>query len=229
MSTSRTRVPAWELIGVPYSSMREAGGIDHAIGVLRECGLADALGRDVADAGDLTLKPGSGERGGAGILNEQALAELVVATRDAVLGARSRHRSPLLLGGDCPVLLGALAALEDPGLIMLDGHEDACPPASSPTGEASDSELAMALGSVPEPPTFWLHLDLDVLRSDQFAAVDYPQPGGLTWEAVEQLVDGALADPRCAGLSVVIYNPRLDPDRQDARKIIDFLSRALPV
>ena len=53
--------------------------------------------------------------------------------------------------GVCPVMLGALAGLRDhadarPGLLMLDGHEDAFSPAQSPTGEASDSELAIALG-----------------------------------------------------------------------------------
>ena len=31
---------------------------------------------------------------------------------------------------------------------MLDGHEDAWLPSQSPTGEASDSELAIALGLV---------------------------------------------------------------------------------
>ena len=281
---------------MPYSSMRARGGIEDAIGVLRERGLVDRLAKvGASDAGDLALGRAKGERGPSGILNELALAELFSATRDAVAGTRARGRSPLLVGGDCPVLLGALAALETPGLIMLDGHEDAWPPRNSPTGEGSDSELGVALGLVPDLPApldswmpllapedtvllgprdaaelgeagidslvarvglflddqevaklgatsvietalqrlqaaeFWLHLDLDVLHTDHFAAVDYQQPGGLSWTEVEQLVEGALADPRCAGLSVVIYNPHLDPSRQDAHQLIDFLSQALQV
>src|SRR5260370_3100936 len=59
-------------------------------------------------------------------------------------------RFPLLVGGDCAVLLGALAALEtggdQPGLFFVDGHEDAWPPAASPAGEAADCELGLALG-----------------------------------------------------------------------------------
>src|SRR5262249_61140760 len=75
----------------------------------------------------------------------------VEATRGRVHTARRSGRRALLVGGDCAVVLGALAALaneSEVGLVMLDGHEDAWPPSLSPTGEASDSELAIALGIV---------------------------------------------------------------------------------
>ena len=104
----------------------------------------------VGDAGDLELAAPTGIRGGTGLLNEEPLAVLaaVAGTRRARSGARSNSG----IGGDCPVLLGALAAIGDGGgargLVMLDGHEDAWPPERSPTGEASDSEVAIALGRV---------------------------------------------------------------------------------
>lgn len=286
---------SWELVGVPYTSMREPGGIDRAIGVLRGAGLADALARHgVADGGDLELEAPSGSRGRSGLLNEAALGRLVVTARAAVELAHSRGRLPLLVGGDCPVLLGPLAALGGAsggaGLAMIDGHEDAWPPPLSPTGEASDSELGIALGLVGDPlpdpldrwvplvdpaavallgprdaeevaaggaeslrarvalfaeaeellergpdrrielalarltcDRLWLHVDLDALRSVDFAAVDYPQPGGLDWHSLRRLIAGAVADPRFAGASVVIYNPDLDPDREGARSIIKLL------
>jgi arginase len=100
--------------------------------------------------------PPSGDRGPSGLLNEPAILRLVEATRERVLGARRREAVPLLVGGDCPVVLGAMAALRDagdaPGLLMLDGHEDAWPPHRSETGEGSDSEIAIALGTVPGLP-----------------------------------------------------------------------------
>jgi arginase len=287
---------SWELTGVPYTSAREPGGIANAIGVLRELGLADRLGaQGVDDAGDLELVPPSGERGPSGILNEAALERLVDATHARVREAHQRGRRPLLVGGDCPVLLGGLIALESKrGLVMLDGHEDAWPPPLSETGEASDCELGLALGLFPEnmpPPldrlgpllgpsnvaligprdraeivaggarsigddlaffhdesalqkaegpspmadaleeieadSFWLHLDLDVLSSEAFAAVDYPQPGGPGWDQLESLASAAAADSRCRGLSVVIYNPDLDPNRSAARDLIGFISRLI--
>ena len=56
---------------------------------------------------------------------------------------------PLVIGGDCPLLLGCLAApsgRDRVGLLFVDGHEDAYLPMQSSTGEAADMELAFALG-----------------------------------------------------------------------------------
>jgi arginase len=288
-----------ELIGVPYTSAATPGGIATAIRVLRKEGLVESLrrGADVRDGGDLDLLEGSGSRGPSGLLNERALGRLVTATRDAVAAALHRGRMPLLVGGDCPVLLGALAAARDdgrdPGLLSVDGHEDAWPPERSATGEASDSEVAIALGRVPGAPaplddlvplltpervamlgprdrrelgeagvesldgaialfrddvsvrasgtaasaqeavatlaagssSFWLHVDLDVLRTNDFPAADYLQPGGLGWEELLDIATLAIADPRCSGCSVVIYNPDLDPERTSAARIVRFVSR----
>jgi arginase len=288
----------WQLSGVPYTSMREPGGIANAIAALRERGLRERLGGlGVEDAGDLELDPPTGERGPSGVLNEPALVRLVEATRERVSAAYGRGQLPLLVGGDCSVLLGALVAMRDagerPGLIMLDGHEDAWPPSHSETGEGSDSEIAIALGSVRALPevldqllpllypsalaylgprdrdeieaagveslrdqaaffadgaetsaalasgrdpsaaavesiaadAHWLHIDLDVLATSAFDAVDYPQPGGLDWEELDRLAVAAAREPRCRGVSVVIYNPDRDPSRAGAEKVVAFVSR----
>ena len=283
---------AFELIGVPYTSMARPGGIADAIRVLREAGLAERVA--ARDAGDLDLLCAGGGRGDSGLLNEAVLGHLVATTREAVAGSLGRGRRPLLAGGDCPVLLGALAAGRDrfgaAGLLLVDGHEDAWPPRLSPTGEASDSEVAIALGrldDLPAPldavvpllspealaqlgprdraeieeaglaslegtaalrlddetvrargaaaaagaaidalagavPAFWLHLDLDVLRTAELPAVDYPQAGGLCWDELLTIARRALASPRCFGCSIVIYNPDLDPDRTSAARIVGF-------
>ncbi len=277
--------------------MAEPGGIARAIHVLRSSGLVDQLDAagDVRDAGDLVLIEGDGLRGPSGLLNEAALARLFVASRQAVASSQARHRLPLLVGGDCPVLLGALAATRDRfgdcGLVLVDGHEDAWPPSLSPTGEASDSEVGVALGIVDEAlpaplgqavpllapealamlgprdrreidehgatsldetvavfrnddavrargpsasaqdataavgsvaPAFWLHVDLDVLRTEELAAVDYPQPGGLTWQDLLEIGTAVLAAPGCAGVSIVIYNPDRDEGNVGAERVVRF-------
>jgi arginase len=287
-----------DLIGVPYTSMAKPGGIEDAIRVLRGAGLAQCLAArgDVRDAGDLEPIAGDAVRGASGLLKERALARLVDATREAAGRSLDRGRRPLLVGADCPVLLGALAAGRERhgrvGLLLVDGHEDAWPPRQSETGEASDSEVAIALGAVeglPDPvaqltpllaqqavamlgprdraelaeanvdslresvalfrddqavrakgasasaadaiaalgpgsPSFWLHVDLDVLGTEDFPAADYLQPGGLGWDELAEIAQAALTDARCLGSSVVIYNPDLDPDRTSAARIVSFLS-----
>ena len=283
------------LIGVPTNSSGTADGVARAPGVLRQRGLTAALaGRPgVTDAGDLTLAAPRPGRGPSGLLAEDALITMIGQVHGAVRTARSGGRFPLLIGGDCPVILGALAALQietgDPGLLFVDGHEDAWPPRSSPTGEAADCELGLALrlfdtdidprlrGVLPRihagnviaigprdegelatagvttlagqlralirpaeldtagwaaaaaglPAPWWLHTDLDVLATSELAAVDYPQPGGLTWQQLGQLTAAALAMPGCAGWSVCIYNPDLDPDRTGADAVVTYLTQAI--
>lgn len=289
-----------QLIGVPTNSSGVADGVARAPGVLRERGLSAALAASggFADSGDLALPDPQPCRGPSGLLAEDALITMIGRVSGAVRGARLGGRFPLLMGGDCPVLLGAVAALQTeqdhPGLLFVDGHEDAWPPQASPTGEAADSELGLALrlfdegldprlrGVLPHvraddviavgardaqelaaanvptlagrlralirpaqlaaggieataraaallPAPWWLHVDLDVLATTELAAVDYPQPGGLTWEQLTQLTAAALATNGCAGWSVCIYNPDLDPDRSSADTIISYLAQTLTI
>jgi len=231
------------LIGVPTNSSGTADGVARAPAVLRGRGLTAALaGRPgFTDAGDLALPAPQPRRGPSGLLAEDALIVMIGQVRGAVRAAREDGRFPLLIGGDCPVILGALAALQaearEPGLLFVDGHEDAWPPRVSPTGEAADCELGLALrmfdGALGPrlravlPAPWWLHTDLDVLATTELAAVDYPQPGGLPWRQLGQLTSAALATPGCAGWSVCIYNPDLDPGRGGADAIISYLTGAI--
>jgi arginase len=74
---------------------------------------------------------------------------------------------------------------------------------------------------------WWFHVDLDVLATKSFAAVRYPQPGGLSWPDLETLTLAALQTPGLAGWDVTIYNPDLDPDGAGAARIVSFLERML--
>jgi arginase len=283
------------LIGVPANSSGTADGVARAPRVLRQRGLAAALARrpGFTDAGDLELPAPQPRRGPSGLLAENVLIAMIGRVREAVAAARRGGRFPLLIGGDCPVIVGALAALraerDEPGLLFVDGHEDAWPPRASPTGEAADCELGLVLrlfdddldprlrgvlprvraadvvavgprdagelaragvpslagrlralirpaGLTPDglaaavaglPAPWWLHTDLDVLATADFPAVDYPQPGGLSWAQLSQVTSAALAAGGCAGWSVCIYNPDLDPDRGGADDIVGYITRAV--
>jgi arginase len=60
--------------------------------------------------------------------------------------------TPVVLGGDCSILLGNLLALRRRGrygLLFLDGHADFYDPRSEPNGEAASMDLALATGRGP--------------------------------------------------------------------------------
>ena len=96
-------------------------------------------------------------RGPAGVIDGPNLARTLGRVRDRVAAARRAGRRPLLIGGDCPILLGAVAGCHDAGdeplgLLFVDGHEDAWPAHASTTGEAADMELGWLLGPWPRRP-----------------------------------------------------------------------------
>ena len=66
-----------------------------------------------------------------------------------------------------------------------------------------------------------------MLATGELAAVDYPQPGGLAWGQLTDLTATALATDGCAGWSVCIYNPDLDPGRDGADAIISYITQAI--
>ncbi|CCK27443.1 Arginase/agmatinase/formiminoglutamase [Streptomyces davaonensis JCM 4913] len=86
------------------------------------------------------------------VLNPTAIARYSLTLADAVESALDQDLFPLVLGGDCTILLGNLLALRRrgrPGLLFLDGHTDFYQPSAEPRGEAASMELALATGRGP--------------------------------------------------------------------------------
>jgi len=91
--------------------------------------------------------------------------------------------------------------------------------------------LAQALSTVTAAPLdgFWLHFDVDVLDDSIMPAVDYREPGGLSWSEARSVIRAAAASGRMVGMQVTIYNPMLDnPGRPLAGDIVELLATALP-
>jgi arginase len=139
----------WTLLGAPLDSSGASRGEERAPALLREAGLAERL--RMADAGDV-VSPlrDPGRDPATGVIAAAQLVEASKALRDAVAASLERGERPFVLGGDCSLLPGALAgarvACGPLSLWMLDGHPDALDGESSPTGEAADMDLALALG-----------------------------------------------------------------------------------
>ncbi|SDP27776.1 arginase [Streptomyces sp. cf386] len=126
-------------------------GVQELPTALLDAGLAAALGavragRVEPPAYDPTRDPDTG------VLNPHGIAEYSVRLADAVGRVLDEGRFPVVLGGDCSILLGNLLALRRRGrhgLLFLDGHTDFYQPSAEPTGEAASMELALATGRGP--------------------------------------------------------------------------------
>ena len=136
-------------LDVPLDCSGHGRGEERGPAALRSAGLLESLGAADAGAADALIRdsrrdPETGVIGAADIRSASgAIAERV---RELLSG----ERCPLVLGGDCTLLLGVFGAVPDGvGLWFVDGHADFFDGQSSPTGEAADMDLAILTGHGP--------------------------------------------------------------------------------
>ncbi|MFJ4633870.1 arginase family protein [Streptomyces sp. NPDC088847] len=88
-----------------------------------------------------------------GIMNPQEINAYSVLLADAVGGVIDQDEFPIVIGGDCSIVLGTMLALRRRGrygLLYIDGHTDFYQPEANPIlGAASASDLAFATGRGP--------------------------------------------------------------------------------
>jgi arginase len=73
-----------------------------------------------------------------------------------------------------------------------------------------------------------VHLDVDVVDPAEMAVTNVLTPGpALSLAEVSDLVTALLASPRVVALDIAEYNPERDPERVNARKLVDLLVRAM--
>ncbi|MDP9189111.1 MAG: arginase family protein [Actinomycetota bacterium] len=137
------------IIDAPIDSSGAGRGEERAPAALRAAGLVERLhARDAGEAAarirDTRRDPDTGVIGTVDV--RRASIAIAAGVRE-VLQARER---PLVLGGDCTLLLGVFQALpRGTGLWFVDGHADFFDGESSPTGEAADMDLAILTGHGP--------------------------------------------------------------------------------
>lgn len=86
------------------------------------------------------------------VLNQDGIQAFSVRLADRTETILDAGRFPLVLGGDCSILLGSALALRRRGrygLFFIDGHADFYSPEAEPNGEVASMELAIATGHEP--------------------------------------------------------------------------------
>ncbi|WP_075791614.1 arginase family protein [Massilia putida] len=265
-------------------------------------GLLDAVGaRDPVIMARPAWKPGPDP--GTRLRNGLAMRDFNLALAGHVAPVCARGEFALVVGGDCSILLGALAGARRTGplsLVHIDGHSDFRHPGNydpaATLGAVAGMDLALATGrgealmtdwpDVTSPlvhdrhvvqigeregrnpdfawpdvndtaidridvfaandmgphavlerirrtlgatpgQRFWVHLDVDVLDEAVMPAVDSPGSPGIAPADLAIILSGLVPDPRCAGMTVTVFDPDLDPDGTYARTLVGLLG-ALP-
>ncbi len=144
----------WTCTGVPIDTVGspEGGppfGTEAAPAGLRARDLPRRLG--ALDDGDLAVRvTGSTRDPASGIVAYPSVRAMVAEVRSSVAQTVAAGRRPLLLGGCCALVMGAVAGTRDAlgrvGLVSVDGHVDVYDGRSSPTGEAADMPVGALRG-----------------------------------------------------------------------------------
>lgn len=87
------------------------------------------------------------------LLNAEEIKHFSISLADVIEDILSKKSFPLVLGGDCSIVIGTMLALRRLGrygLLFLDGHADFYQPSASLTGEVADMDLAVVTGRGPD-------------------------------------------------------------------------------
>ena len=176
----------WVLVGTPLECSGTGRGEARAPGALRDAGLAQKTG--ARDAGDVDATVDDPNRDACtGVVGFEQIRRASSEIDSAVAAVLDEGGKPLVVGGDCTVLVGALAAAKERGgrvgLAFVDGHLDFFGGETSPSGEAADMALAFVTGygseglvdlagppPIAEPGTSWSWATAPILKKKEALA-----------------------------------------------------------
>jgi arginase len=291
-------VSQFAVIDAPSILGLKPTGVETLPEALKNAGLIQGLQAEYS--GRVDVPPYESERDESTLLlNPHSIQEFSLRLAEKVAGVRKKNRFPVVLGGDCSILIGCMLALRrlgKYGLFFIDGHADFYQPEAEPNGEVASMELAIVSGRGPSLLTdidglrplvqdediiafgyrdaeeqkaydsqdiretsikafdleqvralgiaivakqaieslhknqvngFWIHLDADVLNDAVMPAVDYRLKGGLYWDELTVLLRALMASGQAVGLTISIFNPKLDPDSSIANKFTQSIIAGL--
>jgi arginase len=141
----------YALIEAPSILGLASTGVDRLPTVLQQNGLGERIRARTAARLEPPMPDGVIDRQ-TGIRNAHAIARWTPTLADAVGDVLDRDELPIVLGGDCSIVLGSMLALARRGrhgLLFIDGHADFYQPEAVPTGEAASMDLALVTGHGP--------------------------------------------------------------------------------
>jgi arginase len=142
---------SYAILEAPSTLGLTTEGVERLPEQLLKLGLAERI--DARHAGRLAVPTGrSAPDPETGVLNAEAIASWSPKLADAMEAVLDTGEFPVVLGGDCTILLGSMLALKRRGrygLLFIDGNADFFQPEAEPKGEGASMDLAWATGHGP--------------------------------------------------------------------------------
>jgi len=154
--------PEYSVIDAPSVLGLRPTGVELLPKALREAGLLEQLNADYAGMVTPSAVYNYKRDDETKLLNPKAIKDYTLKLAEVLRGELQKNKFPIVIGGDCSILIGNLLALRRLGrygLFFIDGHSDFYLPEESPTGEVADMELAIVSGHGPD-----ILADLDHLK-----------------------------------------------------------------
>lgn len=291
-------MPQFVVVDAPSILGLSPTGVETLPEALKNAGLIQGLRAKYAGRVDV-LPYNSTRDKTTRLLNPHSIKAFSLRLAEKVANVRRKGQFPVVLGGDCSILIGCMLALRrlgPYGLFFIDGHADFYQAEAEPNGEVASMELAIvsgrgsslladigglkplvrdediiafgyrdsaeqrehgsqdiratsinafdleqvrASGVIPmvqqamgklqknQLDGFWIHLDADVLDDAIMPAVDYRLPGGLQWHELRAVLETLMASGQAVGITITIFNPKLDADGSIASKFTQSLIAGL--
>lgn len=141
----------YAILEAPSTLGLSGDGVERLPDRLLELGLAARI--HARHAGGLTVPPKDPKPDPATLtLNADAMAAWSPKLADAVEAVLDAGEFPVVLGGDCTIVLGSMLALRRRGrygLCFIDGNADFFQPEAEPNGEGASMDLAFVTGHGP--------------------------------------------------------------------------------
>lgn len=145
------RTLPYAMIEAPSTLGLATDGVERLPEQLLNLGLAERIG--ARRAGRLAVPPKDPVPDPeTGTLNAGAIAAWSPKLADAVEAVLDAGEFPVVLGGDCTIVLGSMLAFRRRGrygLFFIDGHADFFQPEAEPNGEGASMDLAFVSGCGP--------------------------------------------------------------------------------
>jgi len=140
------------IIDAPSNLGLRPTGIESLPDALKEAGLIRALDAKLVALVQPNNKYDFKRDKDTHLLNANSIRDFSIDLSYVVSHQIKQNFFPIVLGGDCSILIGIMLGLRRMnryGLFFIDGHSDFYQPSTSPTGEVADMDLAIVTGRGP--------------------------------------------------------------------------------